>query len=123
MRHRSRTLTRVKVYLPSGSRPAASLTLRRRTSALPDRHYQELVERYAAADREAQRDTRWAWLRVLGEIVLWTAIGLAGIALALHSPDVRAGWIWFWAGETLWFGGVSVAMGRAYKRGEERGDW
>jgi hypothetical protein len=90
---------------------------------VPEKYRRQLIESHAAAEREARRDTRRAWVRVLAEIVVWTVLGLTGIALAWRSGDFQLGWIYWWGGATVWVGGVSVAVLSAYKRGEKRGDW
>lgn len=81
------------------------------------------MEDRAAAERDAQRETRLAWLRVLGEIAVWTIAGLTGIGLAWHSQDFGVGKAWWWSGATIWVGGVTTSVLAAYRRGEERGDW
>ena len=90
---------------------------------LPERYLREQREHRAAAEREAQRETRLAWLRVLAELAAWTLLGLAGIGTAWHSRDFDVGMAWWWAGATIWVGGVSAAVLSAYRRGEKRGDW
>jgi len=77
--------------------------------------------------RKAERESRWdgwrALARVVGEIVLWTTLGLLGIGMALHTFDIELGRIYWLVGSILWIGGVSVAVLSAYRRGEQRGDW
>jgi hypothetical protein len=90
---------------------------------LPEKYLREQRENRAIAEREAQRETRLAWLRVLGEIAAWTLAGLAGIGMALHSHDFDVGMAWWWGGSALWVGGVSATVLTAYRRGEKRGDW
>ena len=81
------------------------------------------MEARAAADREARWDGWLALGRVMGEIVLWTLLGLLGVGMALHTFDVELGRIYWLLGCLVWIGGVSVAVLSAYRRGEERGDW
>ena len=81
------------------------------------------METRAAAERESRWDGWIALARVIGEIVLWTLLGLFGIGMALHVVDVGLGRIYWLAGSIVWIGGVSVAVLSAYRRGEERGDW
>jgi hypothetical protein len=90
---------------------------------LPEKYIQQLIASREAAERRARRDTWREWARVLGEIVLWTLVGLVGIAFAFHAVDVQLGWVYWWAGAVLWVAGVSTAVITAYVRGEERGDW
>ena len=61
--------------------------------------------------------------RVIGQIVLWTLLGLFGIGLAFHTLDYELGMFYWWAGSIVWIAGVSVAVLTAYRRGLERGDW
>jgi hypothetical protein len=90
---------------------------------LPGKYLRQQIENRATAEREARRDTRVAWIRVLSEIAAWTLIGLAGIGLAWHSGEFDLGMVYWWAGATVWVGGVSAAVLIAYRRGQERGDW
>jgi hypothetical protein len=90
---------------------------------LPEQYHRQQIENRAAAERAARRDTRVAWIRVLGEIMVWTCTGLAGIGLALHSQEYYLGMVYWWAGATVWVGGVSATVLTAYRRGQERGDW
>ncbi len=90
---------------------------------IPEKYRQRLIESYEAADRQARRDSWRAWARVLGEIVMWTLLGLVGIGLAFHAVDVQLGWVYWWAGAVVWVAGVCTAVITAYLRGEDRGDW
>jgi hypothetical protein len=90
---------------------------------LPEKYLRQQMENRATAERDARRDTRVAWIRILGEIAAWTLAGLAGIGLAWHSRQFDLGMVYWWAGATVWFGGVTAAVLMAYRRGEERGDW
>lgn len=89
---------------------------------LPERYYKEQIERAAAAEGRATRDTRRGWARAIGEIVLWTTLGLFGLGLALHSTDEQRGWVYWWAGAFVWVAGVSTALFKAYRRAIRRGD-
>lgn len=90
---------------------------------LPEQHYRQQIQDHEVAEREARRDSRRAWARVLGEIMLWTLLGLAGFGLAFHTFDFGLGMVYWWAGCVVWVGGVSTAVLSARRRGEERGDW
>ena len=81
------------------------------------------MERSDNAERQSRWDSWRAWARVAIEIMLWTVLGLAGIALAFHTNDERLGMVFWWAGSIVWVAGVSAAVLSAYRRGEERGDW
>lgn len=90
---------------------------------ISERHYKEIVERHAEAERLAEKDTRREWVRVLAQILLWTTLGLIGIGLALHAYDVDLGWVCWWAGAFVWVAGWCLTMITAYLRGVSRGDW
>jgi hypothetical protein len=90
---------------------------------LPERYRRQLAETHAAAERESRWDGWRALARVMGEIVLWTLLGLFGIGMALHTVGAALGRIYWLAGSIVWIGGVSTAVLSAYRRGEERGDW
>lgn len=90
---------------------------------LPDRYRRQLMETHERADRESRWDVWLALARVIGEIVLWTLLGLLSIGLAFHTFDIELGRVYWLVGCIVWIGGVSVAVLSAYRRGEERGDW
>jgi hypothetical protein len=90
---------------------------------LPEKYRRQQIENHAAAEREARRDTRRAWARILVEITVWTLLGLAGFGLAFHTLDFDLGMVYWWAGSAVWVGGVTIAVVTAHRRGEERGDW
>ncbi|MGH7693623.1 MAG: hypothetical protein ACRENH_01510 [Gemmatimonadaceae bacterium] len=88
-----------------------------------ERYYKELLHTHEEAERQAQKDTRREWIRVLAQIFLWTTLGLVGIALAFHVYDESLGWVYWWAGAFVWVAGWCVTMLTAYRRGVRRGDW
>lgn len=90
---------------------------------LPGQYQRQLMETRNAAERESRWDGWLALARVVGEIVVWTLLGLAGIGLAFHTFDYELGRVYWLIGCIVWIGGVSVAVLSAYRRGEERGDW
>lgn len=90
---------------------------------LPERYKRELEESHAAAERESRWDGWLALARVIGEIGLWTLLGLLGTGMALHTFDFDLGRIYWLIGCIVWIGGVSHSVLSAYRRGEERGDW
>ena len=89
----------------------------------PERYYREQIARHEAAEREAERQTRREWIRILALIALSTGLGLVGIAFAFHSYDVDRGWVYWWAGAFVWVTGVALTIISAYVRGVRRGDW
>lgn len=90
---------------------------------LPEQYQRQLIETMEAAEREARRAMRREWARVIGEIVLWTVLGLGCLGMAFHARSEQVGWIWWWTGHVVWVGGDLWAVLSAYKRGEDRGDW
>ena len=90
---------------------------------MPRKYLLEQIENRRVAERDARRVTRLAWVRVLGEILLWTLAGLGCIGLAFHTFDLQLGKAYWWAGCVVWVGGVTLAVSSAYRRGQERGDW
>jgi hypothetical protein len=88
----------------------------------PERYYKEQIERAEEAERQATRDTRRGWGRAIGEVWLWTSLGLVGIAFAFHTSDVGRGWVYWWAGAFVWVAGVSTALFKAYRHAIRRGD-
>lgn len=90
---------------------------------LPEQYHRQLMETRAAAERESRWDGWLALARAIGEIVLWTTLGLLGIGLSFHTLDYELGRVYWLVGSIVWIGGVSFAMLSAYRRGEERGDW
>lgn len=90
---------------------------------LPERYQKQLMETMEAAEREAKRASRREWARVLGEIVLWTSLGLLCLGMAFHARDEGIGWVWWWTGHVVWVAGDLWAVISAYRRGEDRGDW
>jgi hypothetical protein len=90
---------------------------------IPERYYREMIARRAEEERLARRDSAVEWVRVVGQIVWWTALGLAGLGLALHNMDIDRGWVYWWGGAFVWVAGVFVALITGYLRGVRRGDW
>ena len=90
---------------------------------MPRKYLLEQMENRRVAEREARRETRRAWVRALGEILLWTFAVLGCIGLAFHTFDIQLGWVYWWTGFVVWVGGVTLAVSSAYRRGQERGDW
>jgi hypothetical protein len=90
---------------------------------MPQKYLLEQIENRRAAERDARRVTRLAWVRALGEILFWTLAGLGCIGLAFHTFDLELGKAYWWAGCVVWVGGVTIAVSSAYRRGQDRGDW
>jgi hypothetical protein len=98
-------------------------TVHRICMPLPEKYRRQLMETHAAAERESRWDVWRAMARVIGEIVLWTVVGLFGIGLAFYTLDYELGMVYWWAGSIVWIAGVSAAVLAAYRRGLDRGDW
>jgi len=90
---------------------------------IPQRYRDQLLESHAAAEREAQHETRIDFARTVRDIVLWTVLGAALMGLAMSVSDESYGRVFWWLGHSVWFGGVTWSAVAAYHRGERRGDW
>lgn len=90
---------------------------------LPERYNEQLIESRAAAERASRWDEWRDLARALGEMVLWTTLGMALVFMAFWTSDAQLGAIYWLLGCIVWIGGVSWAVLSAYLRGEERGDW
>jgi hypothetical protein len=90
---------------------------------LPEQYRRQLSETHAAAEREARWDGLRAWLRAVGEIVLWTLLGMALTFLAFYTRDEVVGRVYWLSGCIVWVGGVAKAVLGAYRRGLEEGLW
>jgi hypothetical protein len=90
---------------------------------LPEKYRRQLIETTAAAEREARWDALRTWGRALGEIVLWTALGMALIFMAFYTNGVEIGRIYWLIGCIVWIGGVAKAVLGAYRRGLAEGLW
>lgn len=90
---------------------------------LPEQYRRQLEETHAAAHREARWEGLRAWMRAVGEIVLFTLLGMALVFLAFYVHDERLGRIYWLLGCIVWIGGVAMAVLGAYRRGLEEGLW
>jgi hypothetical protein len=90
---------------------------------IPEKYYKQLIASHAAAERASRRDSWRALARVVGEITLWTVLGMLLTGLAFHTYDIQLGQTYWLIGCIVWIGGVATAVLSAYRRGEERGDW
>lgn len=90
---------------------------------IPQQAYEELIAKHEQAHREAQRDTRHAFLRSIASMLFWVLSGWVVIGFALHTTDHGLGWVLYWAGLSIWIPGVLFSLLGAYRRGEQRGDW
>ncbi|MEO7455422.1 MAG: hypothetical protein ABIY52_04120 [Gemmatimonadaceae bacterium] len=90
---------------------------------LPRADLKGVAERNAIANREADRDTRRDFVFTCLRMIGFVAIGYVFVGISAHVTDVALGWIYFWAGVTIWIPGVLFTLLGFYRRGEMRGDW
>ncbi len=77
-----------------------------------------------ALSRQIERETRRDTLRTLLVCVLCSAIGALGMGIAVASTDAVWAPVIFSGAMLFGYGGVAVALLRAYRRHLERtGDW
>ncbi|HXD48319.1 MAG TPA: hypothetical protein VN600_06075 [Gemmatimonadaceae bacterium] len=85
-----------------------------------------LEARQAKRDAEheaAEHDRRWAMVRAGLACLGWAALGLLSFGFALHTTDRQTGEIFVWAAWLITYGGIAYTLLRAYRKGEDRGDW
>jgi hypothetical protein len=90
---------------------------------LPEKYRRQLIETNAAAEHEARWDAMRTWGRAIGEIVLWTGLGMALVFMAFHTNGADVGRIYWLVGCIVWIGGVMKAVLGAYRRGLDQGLW
>ena len=90
---------------------------------LPEKYRRQLTATHDAAERESRWDGSLALLRVLAEIVAWTALGMALVFLAFYTSNEDLGRVYWLLGCIVWIGGVASAVLSAYVRGEDQGLW
>ena len=77
----------------------------------------------AQTEREANRVYRWALVRACLECIGSCCLGLVVMALAFHVSDPQLGKVFLYGGMVVGYGGITIALWAAYRRGEQRGDW
>lgn len=95
-------------------------------SDLPDSvkaEYDRIGRERELASREAERFQRWELLRVCGEMIGWTVLGLIVASFAFQVDEYSLGMVFLYAGMAINVGGVGFSVWSAYMRGERRGDW
>ena len=85
--------------------------------------YEELQVKREAEHRLAERDRQWAQVRSGIACLVWAALGLVCYAFAFHTRDAQMAEIYRWGAYVITYGGVSFTLLRAYRKGEDRGDW
>lgn len=87
------------------------------------RLYDELQARHEAAHETAERDRLRAMFRSALMCLVWSFLGLVCYGVAFHTTDQGIAEICRWGAYLITYGGVSFTLLRAYRRGEQRGDW
>jgi hypothetical protein len=90
---------------------------------LPHELLEEIGARRRAEQVEADRVRRRALTRAAAACVGWLVIGLYLLGWSMHTTDLRYAGAAFVGGLTLGNGGIIFTLLRAYRQGEERGDW
>jgi hypothetical protein len=85
--------------------------------------YEELQVKREAEHRAAEHERRWAMVRSGLACLFWAALGLVCYAFAFHTTDPAMAEIYKWGAYVITYGGVSFTLVRAYRQGEDRGDW
>lgn len=87
----------------------------------------EALRRIAAERLETERQITRLYRRELVLTALacvgWCVVGLAFLGAGFAVHGVQKGWALVWSGMIVGYGGITWTLVRAYKRGEERGDW
>ena len=66
---------------------------------------------------------RWALVRACLECIGSCCLGLVIMAFGFHVDDLELGKVFYYGGMVVGYGGITIALWGAYRRGEERGDW
>ena len=82
-----------------------------------------MAAEHLETERDVQRMTRRALVRASAECLGSCFIGLLIMAVGFHVNDVPLGKVFFYGGMVVGYAGITVALARAYRAGEERGDW
>jgi hypothetical protein len=85
--------------------------------------YERIGRERAITEREATRASRRALVRASGECLVSAAVGSVIIGAGWHTTDWEWGHICVLTGLIVGYSGITWALVRAYRAGEERGDW
>jgi len=85
--------------------------------------YERIARERAITEREATRVSRRALFRASAECLISAAVGAIIIGAGWHTTDREWGHICVLTGLIVGYGGITWALARAYRAGEERGDW
>lgn len=87
------------------------------------RLYAEMQLRHERDHHDAERARQWSMIRSGLFCLVWAALGLVCYAFAFHTTDAGAAEIFRWGAYLITYGGISVTLARAYRQGQDRGDW
>jgi hypothetical protein len=85
--------------------------------------YERIGGERDAASRETDRLYRWELVRVCAVMFGWMVLGIVIAGFGFRAHDHETGMIYIYAGMVINSAGVLWTIVRAYRRGEERGDW
>jgi hypothetical protein len=85
--------------------------------------YEAMQRERDAEHKAAERDRRRAFIRTIAMCVAWTLMGCVSFGLALHTTDPGMAQVYRWGAYVITYGGLSFTLLRAYRKGEQRGDW
>lgn len=88
-----------------------------------DAEYERIGRERDQASRETEREYRWEIVRVLAAMFGWMLVGSITAGFGFRAHDRETGMIFMYAGMVINCAGVVGTIARAYRRGEERGDW
>jgi hypothetical protein len=83
----------------------------------------QMVRVREAAELEADRVRRRDMICTGALCVVWMVLGLFLLGLSFHTTDDRYARPAFYAGVIVGNAGIVFTLLRAYRRGEQRGDW
>ncbi|HEY9225686.1 MAG TPA: hypothetical protein VIP11_03510 [Gemmatimonadaceae bacterium] len=87
------------------------------------RLYEEMQAKREAEHHAAERDRRRSLIRSGLACLVWAFLGLVCYGFAFHTTDMGMVPIYKWGAYLITYGGVSFTLIRAYRKGEQRGDW
>lgn len=85
--------------------------------------YEQMQARREAEHLAAERDRRRSLILSGIACLFWAVLGLVCYAFAFHTTDPGWAEIYRWGAYVITYGGVSCTLLRAYRKGEQRGDW
>ena len=85
--------------------------------------YERMARERLEAERDSARVRLLEFFRVSLECIGSCALGMLGIAIALHSTDHEIGMIFWWGGLVAGYSGMCVSLLAGYLRAEKRGVW